>query len=136
MADILTQLGDHVDLLAASFCSCVGVLQRDAPPVSLTDNSHPTQEETQWLRKTTKELATSVVKTAKEIDSLIDHLPGTKATGALTSKEEQLARLQVLQQQSDLAGAQLEAAVVEAEAFLQHVRETLQSIAEDHSQFL
>jgi hypothetical protein len=37
MAELLTQLQDQLDVLSRRFFECVGVLQRDAPPVAVSD---------------------------------------------------------------------------------------------------
>ncbi|CAF2141430.1 unnamed protein product [Brassica napus] len=72
--DIISQLQEQVNSIAAITFNVFGTLQRDAPPVQLSPNypdpppSAPTTDEP-------KQLSADLVKAAKQFDALVGALP-------------------------------------------------------------
>ncbi|KAG2282482.1 hypothetical protein Bca52824_053702 [Brassica carinata] len=72
--DIISQLQEQVNSIAATTFNVFGTLQRDAPPVQLSLNypdpppSAPTTDEP-------KQLSADLVKAAKQFDALVAALP-------------------------------------------------------------
>ncbi|KAG0099548.1 hypothetical protein BGZ93_007184 [Podila epicladia] len=120
--DRLTQLQDAIDKLALLFVSSLDHLTKRAPLVPLNpDVPVVTTGQAQ-------ELALDISRQAKELETLIEHLPGISQ-----SPEEQTRDLEALARQNELATEEYEAAVAEAKELLQEVTLALRGIALDQS---
>lgn len=75
-----------------------------------------------------QELALDISRQAKELETLIDNLPGISQT-----PEDQTHDLELLAQQNAQATEEYEAAVLEARQLLQEITLALRDIAEDQS---
>ncbi|CAO3590880.1 unnamed protein product [Absidia cylindrospora] len=84
---------------------------------------------TEIFEQNVKELVSDLGKKAKEIDTLIEGLPGIQRT-----EEEQLALLQELENENQLENENYAAAVEELELARKRVAETLRTIADEQSQ--
>ncbi|KAL9537594.1 hypothetical protein MBANPS3_011636 [Mucor bainieri] len=76
-----------------------------------------------------RELASDLVKKAKEIDALIEVLPGVQQT-----EEEQINLLKSLEEENRIANEEYEAAVKEMELVKQQINQSLRAIADEQSQ--
>lgn len=122
--DRLTELQDQLNFLSHMMYTCIGVIQRDAPPVKLQDT-----EESEALKKfdeMVKDMATQVVATVKRIDELIDSLPCMDSP-----EEQQIEAFADLEDKNKQVARQLEIEVENAELCLKQVREALKVITED-----
>ncbi|KAI7892650.1 uncharacterized protein EV154DRAFT_504397 [Mucor mucedo] len=111
--DRLTQLQDAIDAMARMFTNSIyyvheksgmAELNKDIPvaqPKIQADEPHVFQENM-------RELASDLVKKAKEIDALIEVLPGIDQT-----EDEQIDLLRSLEQENQIANEEYEAAVKE-----------------------
>nr|VDD24252.1 unnamed protein product [Brassica oleracea] len=90
--DIISQLQEQVNSIAATTFNVFGTLQRDAPPVQLSLNypdpppSAPTTDEP-------KQLSADLVKAAKQFDALVAALP--LSDGGEEAQLKRIAQLQV-----------------------------------------
>ncbi|KAI8846938.1 hypothetical protein BC829DRAFT_370310 [Chytridium lagenaria] len=133
IGDRITQIQDCLDKLSELFFTSLGVLQRDAPLVPV----HPAIPVTSWTEEQVKkntesnkkfsaEVARDIVRTAKVVDFLIDRLPGIKYT-----PDQQMEMVNALEKESDMAGEQMESAIVDAEHLLEEVRSAIKLITND-----
>ncbi|KAK3815905.1 MAG: hypothetical protein JOS17DRAFT_759250 [Linnemannia elongata] len=130
--DRLTQLQDAIDKMALLFVSSLDHLTKNAPlvplhpnvPVVSTDHGMPHDQ----LQNSAQELALDISRQAKELEALIDNLPGISQT-----PEAQIHDLENLAQQNADATVEYELAVKEAQELLQDVTFALRRIAEDQS---
>ncbi|KAJ3332808.1 Mediator of RNA polymerase II transcription subunit 21 [Blyttiomyces sp. JEL0837] len=137
MGDRLTQIQDCLDKVTEMLYISVGMLQRDAPLISLNPEipiTAWTEEQVAKNQADTKafatEFSTDIVQTCKVIDYLIDRLPGINFT-----EEEQLQRLKDLEQDNVKAGEELEAMILKAESVLSEIKSTIRHIADDQFEF-
>ncbi|XP_003746010.1 mediator of RNA polymerase II transcription subunit 21 [Galendromus occidentalis] len=124
MADRLTQLQDLVNLQAENFCNSIGILQQFAQP-----STFPEFEKTCKSTATSQEdyaqlFATMIARTAKDIDVLIDSLPGEEA-----APELQANNLQRLEIENNEAALRLREVVMRGESLLAEVQKALSEIA-------
>ncbi|KAF9913226.1 Mediator of RNA polymerase II transcription subunit 21 [Lobosporangium transversale] len=129
--DRLTQLQDAIDKLALLFVSSLDHLTKNAPLVPLnsevpvvTVHGMPHEQ----LQSSAQELALDISRQAKELETLIENLPGISQT-----PEDQTQDLESLAQQNAQATEDYEAAVSEAKALLHEITLALRDIAEDQS---
>ncbi|KAF9935107.1 hypothetical protein KVV02_006688 [Mortierella alpina] len=130
--DRLTQLQDAIDKLALLFVSSLDHLTKKAPlvplnpnvPVVNTDHLMPQEQ----MLSSAQELALDISRQAKELETLVENLPGLSQT-----PEDQTTDLESLAQQNAQATEEYEAAVLEAKELLQEVTLALRGIAEDQS---
>ncbi|KAF8955670.1 Mediator of RNA polymerase II transcription subunit 21 [Entomortierella lignicola] len=120
--DRLTQLQDAIDKLALLFVSSLDHLTKNAPLVPLNQNVPVVNTDS------AQELALDISRQAKELETLIDNLPGLSQ-----SPEDQTHDLELLGQQNAQATEEYEAAVLEAKELLQEVTLALRDIAQDQS---
>eukprot|EP00879_Flechtneria_rotunda_P004396 GHRR01004647.1.p1 GENE.GHRR01004647.1~~GHRR01004647.1.p1 ORF type:complete len:193 (+),score=108.56 GHRR01004647.1:628-1206(+) len=79
-AELLTQLQDQLDALTKKFYECVGVLQRDAPPISATGEAilaaapAPGFNVQEYVQEMSKEIVELVSQTDKLLQLLPDGL--------------------------------------------------------------
>ncbi|KAF9578874.1 RNA polymerase II mediator complex subunit, partial [Lunasporangiospora selenospora] len=130
--DRLTQLQDAIDKLALLFVSSIDHLSKHAPlvpsnpniPVVTSDHGLPQDQ----LQGSAQELALDISRQAKELETLINNLPGIAQT-----PEDQNQDLELLAQQNEEARVEYEDAVAEANRLLQEITFVLRFIAEDQS---
>lgn len=126
MTDRLTQLQDAVNCQADNLCNAIGILQQSAPPSLFTEfeRTQENQEKRQPTEDYPQLFAQIIVKTAKDIDVLIDSLPSEDSTPEL-----QAASLRRLEMDNQEAATRLEDALKRCEDLLTRVQSTLKSIA-------
>lgn len=126
MTDRLTQLQEAVNCQAENLCNAIGILQQSTPPSTFpeferpqenTDKKEPGEDYAQLF-------AQYIVRTAKDIDVLIDSLPSEDSTPEL-----QAASLRRLELDNQEAATKLEDAVKRCEEILEKVRCILKEIA-------
>lgn len=132
--DRLTQLQDAIDQTAKMFLNSIHYLHTKAAMVPLNDSipivaPNVMADPPELFRQSTHELATDIVKKAKEIDALIDALPGVQLTEA-----EQIAALEELERQNAAANEEHNRAVARAKELLDQVAQALRTVADDQSQ--
>ncbi|GAM26155.1 hypothetical protein SAMD00019534_093300 [Acytostelium subglobosum LB1] len=128
--DLLTQLQDKLDYLFLVFGTCIGVLQRDAPPSpfdqqSVVNNQEHQERVVKWNEQT-KDMAMQVIETSKLIESIIDSLPGFNCT-----EPEQYQRLKALNAETIETSQQLEQTKKEAELMLKLVKDAIRMLSNE-----
>ncbi|KAF5474779.1 mediator of RNA polymerase II transcription subunit 21 [Juglans microcarpa x Juglans regia] len=123
--DIISQLQDQVNTVAALAFNTFGALQRDAPPVRLSPNypeppPNPTDDaaEAPNTSEQPKLLGAGLVKAAKQFDALVAALPLSDG-----GEEAQLKRIAELQAENDAVGQELQRQLEAAEKELKQVQE-------------
>jgi hypothetical protein len=133
--ELLTQLQDQLHTVSKMFFDFVGILQRDAPPLSVggeplvappqtTSTSQPQQPQQQQqqqqgqpppfdVEQTTQLMASQLIEQFKLTEALIRSLPDDTSTAAT-----QTERIAALQKEHADVSADLDAAAREAEAQL------------------
>ncbi|KAL7616964.1 mediator of RNA polymerase II transcription subunit 21 [Lactuca sativa] len=154
--DIISQLQEQVNTIAAIAFNTFGTLQRDAPPVRLSPNypeppapaagasaatataAPPTATNTVAANPTTEEspsnniaeqpklLSAELVKAAKQFDALVAALPLSEG-----GEEAQLTRIEQLQAENDLVGQELQKQLEAAEKELKQVQELFNEAADN-----
>lgn len=124
MTDRLTQLQEAVNCQAENLCNAIGILQQSAPPSVFPEFERPQEEKPQPAEDYPQLFAQYIVRTAKDIDVLIDSLPSEDSTPEL-----QAASLRRLEMDNQEAAAKLEDAVKRCEEMLEKVRGILKDIA-------
>ncbi|KAJ8661912.1 hypothetical protein O0I10_002243 [Lichtheimia ornata] len=132
--DRLTQLQDGIDAMARMLTNSLFYVHEKSSMAQLNDSIPIAQPKVQAdppevFQQNLHELAGDLVKKAKEIDALIEVLPGIKNT-----EEEQMELLKELEEKNKQANEEYEAAVREMESVQAKVTETLRTIADDWSQ--
>lgn len=126
MTDRLTQLQEAVNCQAENLCNAIGILQQFAPPSYFPEFSERAQESND--NKPTTDypslFAQQIVRTAKEIDVLIDSLPSEESTPEL-----QAASLRRLEMDNQEAAARLEESLKKCEILLETVQGILKRVA-------
>lgn len=128
MTDRLTQLQEAVNCQAENLCNAIGVLQQFAPPSNFMEFERP-QENTEKQQPTEdypQLFAQYIVRTAKDIDVLIDSLPSEDSTPEL-----QAACLRRLELDNQEVATKLEDAVKRCEGLLERVQGILKDIAKN-----
>ncbi|XP_017409521.2 mediator of RNA polymerase II transcription subunit 21-like isoform X2 [Vigna angularis] len=120
---VISQLQEQVNLIAHLTFNTIGALQRDAPPNRLSPNypeppAHPTEEEGTNFSEQPKLMSSTLVKAAKQFDSLVAVLPISES-----GEEEQLKRITELQTENDAIGQELQKQLEAAEKELNLVQE-------------
>lgn len=102
--DIISQLQEQVNTIAAITFNAFGTLQRDAPPVQLSPNYPEPPATTTAVDDATpfpeqpKQLSAGLVKAGKQFDALVAALPLSEG-----GEEAQLKRIAQLQVNIDLS---------------------------------
>ncbi|KAF2075919.1 hypothetical protein CYY_002767 [Polysphondylium violaceum] len=122
--DRITQLQDKLDDMFYIFGTCIGVLQRDAPPVSFKEQNELSFSQ-EWGHQI-GDMATQVIDTSKLIESYIDSLPGLKKT-----ETEQYENLKSLNSESNDTLKELKLTKSEAIEMLKLVKESIRYISEE-----
>ncbi|XP_010432261.1 PREDICTED: mediator of RNA polymerase II transcription subunit 21 [Camelina sativa] len=131
--DIISQLQEQVNSIAAITFNAFGTLQRDAPPVQLSPNypepppaaTTVTDEATPFPEQP-KQLSAGLVKAAKQFDALVAALPLSEG-----GEEAQLKRIAELQVENDLIGQELQKQLEAAEKELKQVQELFGQAADN-----
>ncbi|RID45476.1 hypothetical protein BRARA_I02203 [Brassica rapa] len=141
--DIISQLQEQVNSIAAITFNAFGTLQRDAPPVQLSPNypEPPAPAAAATTTTTTtatdgdataafpeqpKQLSADLVKAAKQFDALVAALPLSEG-----GEEAQLKRIAELQVENDLIGQELQKQLEAAEKELKQVQELFGQAADN-----
>ncbi|EOA21768.1 hypothetical protein CARUB_v10002225mg [Capsella rubella] len=130
--DIISQLQEQVNTIAAITFNAFGTLQRDAPPVQLSPNypeppaaTTATDDATPFPEQP-KQLSAGLVKAAKQFDALVAALPLSEG-----GEEAQLKRIAELQVENDLIGQELQKQLEAAEKELKQVQELFGQAADN-----
>ncbi|XP_038712023.1 mediator of RNA polymerase II transcription subunit 21 [Tripterygium wilfordii] len=121
--DIISQLQEQVNAIAADAFNTFGALQRDSPSVRLSPNypepppANPTEDATSFAEQP-KIMSAALVKAAKQFDALVAALPLSEG-----GEEAQLKRIAELQAENDAVGQELEKQLEAAEKELKLVQE-------------
>jgi len=132
--DKITQVQLLVDKLSTHFFNSVGTIQRDAAPTSLgysTQLPPPEPAPAGVVKEQMQMFAREIVSHCKQIEELIDSLPGIEDT-----EEEQLRKLAELQSENEMLGKQILDKIEEAEQLNSKVGEALHQIAIDKIEFM
>ncbi|KAI3676403.1 hypothetical protein L1987_86010 [Smallanthus sonchifolius] len=145
--DIISQLQEQVNTIAAIAFNTFGTLQRDAPPVRLSPSypeppapaaatatnaaaaaANPTTEESPSnnISETPKVLSAELVKAAKQFDALVAALPFSEG-----GEEAQVKKIAELQAENDLVGQELQKQLEAAEKELKQVQELFNEAADN-----
>lgn len=149
--DIISQLQEQVNTIAAIAFNTFGTLQRDAPPVRLSPNypepaappataaaatgtatnaaaANPTTEESpnNNIAEQPKLLSAELVKAAKQFDALVAALPLSEG-----GEEAQMKRIAELQAENDLVGQELQKQLEAAEKELKQVQDLFNEAADN-----
>lgn len=118
--DVVTEAQQQLLVLCAHFFATVGSLQRDAPPLSVKSEAllAPPVATQSSIREQTKAMAQQLIEASKRLEKLLLELPDSVQT-----EEEQVDRLESLQQQHTQAGDELSAALQEAQSSLAKVQD-------------
>ncbi|MFS7987933.1 putative mediator complex, subunit Med21, mediator complex, subunit Med7/Med21 [Helianthus anomalus] len=150
--DIISQLQEQVNTIAAIAFNTFGTLQRDAPPVRLSPNYpeppsapaaptaavggaaangaavNPITEDSPSnnISETPKLLSAELVKAAKQFDALVAALPFSEG-----GEEAQLKKIEELQAENDLVGQELQKQLEAADKELKQVQELFNEAADN-----
>lgn len=133
MTDRLTQLQDAVNCQAENLCNAIGILQQHAPPSPFpeferlppSENPEKSQQQPQHPTEDYPQMfAQFIVRTAKDIDVLIDSLPSEDSTPEL-----QAACLRRLEMDNQEAATKLEDAVRRCEKLLEKCQSIQREVA-------
>ncbi|KAL1196374.1 Mediator of RNA polymerase II transcription subunit 21 [Cardamine amara subsp. amara] len=131
--DIISQLQEQVNTIAAITFNAFGTLQRDAPPVQLSPN-YPeppatittATDDASAFPEQPKQLSVGLVKAAKQFDALVSALPLSEG-----GEEAQLKRIAELQVENDFIGQELQKQLEAAEKELKQVQELFGQAADN-----
>lgn len=129
MTDRLTQLQEAVNCQAEHLCNAIGILQQSAPPSTFPefDRAQPENSDKQQPAEDYPQLfAQYIVRTAKDIDVLIDSLPNDD----ILTPELQAASLRRLESDNQKAAKELEETVQKCEELLAKVQGILRGMAQ------
>ncbi|XP_015884047.2 mediator of RNA polymerase II transcription subunit 21 [Ziziphus jujuba] len=128
--DIISQLQEQVNTIAALAFNTFGTLQRDAPPVRLSPNypeppAVPSEDAAKFAEQP-KLMSAALVKAAKQFDALVAALPLSDG-----GEEAQLKRIAELQAENDSVGQELQRQLEAAEKELRQVQELFSQAADN-----
>ncbi|KAK4759279.1 hypothetical protein SAY87_022410 [Trapa incisa] len=124
--DIISQLQEQVNTIASIAFNAFGSLQRDAPPVRLSQNypdpppppaTNPAEDASNFPDQP-KIMSAALVKAAKQFDALVAALPLAEG-----GEEAQLKRIAELQAENDAVGQELQRQLEASEKELKQVQE-------------
>ncbi|XP_058067985.1 mediator of RNA polymerase II transcription subunit 21 isoform X2 [Magnolia sinica] len=105
--DIISQLQEQVNTVAALAFNTFGTLQRDAPPVRLSANypepAAKSSEDAINVAEQPKAMSAALVQAAKQFDVLVTALPLAEG-----GEEEQLKRIAELEAENEAVGQELQ----------------------------
>eukprot|EP00177_Eucheuma_denticulatum_P007196 GFKZ01013089.1.p3 GENE.GFKZ01013089.1~~GFKZ01013089.1.p3 ORF type:complete len:143 (+),score=24.26 GFKZ01013089.1:216-644(+) len=121
--DDLSRLQKRLEDLGTKFCSCIGVLQRDAPPATRPPEESEEIPNDEIMRRQletkTPEFARDIIQTSRDIDAIITEIEGKMAL--LQGKERTL--LDTANFESLQAGDEMTEAVDDAQKLLTSIRQ-------------
>ncbi|CAI2167264.1 20612_t:CDS:2 [Funneliformis geosporum] len=117
--DRLTQLQDGIDELARMFANSVEYLNRA--------QVHVDQDQVKF-RESQRELVQDIVKKSKQIELLIENLPGMQ-----NSEQEQIDMIKELNKEMHEANLEYLKAVEDAESLKKQIMETIGILCRDQS---
>ncbi|XP_077243605.1 mediator 21 isoform X2 [Tasmannia lanceolata] len=128
--DIISQLQEQVNTIAALAFNTFGTLQRDAPPVRLSPNypeppANPSEDAIN-LAEQPKAMSAALVRAAKQFDVLVSALPLSEG-----GEEAQLKRIAELQAENEAVGQELQKQLEAAEEELKQVQELFNQAADN-----
>ncbi|KAK9155738.1 hypothetical protein Sjap_003218 [Stephania japonica] len=128
--DIISQLQEQVNTIAAITFNTFGTLQRDAPPVRLSPNypeppAIPT-DNTLNVAEQPKALSAALVKAAKQFDTLVAALPVSEG-----DEEAQLKQIAELEAENEAVGQELQRQLDAAEQELKQVQELFNKVTDN-----
>ncbi|XP_058179207.1 mediator of RNA polymerase II transcription subunit 21-like [Rhododendron vialii] len=129
--DIISQLQELVNSIAALAFNTFGTLQRDSPPVRLSPNypephaANPTEDAAN-VAEQPKLMSAALVKAAKQFDALVAALPSSEGGEAA-----QLKRIAELQAENDAVGQELQRQLEAADEELKQVQELFSQAADN-----
>ncbi|CAN6846182.1 unnamed protein product [Brassica oleracea] len=123
--DIISQLQEQVNSIAAITFNVFGTLQRDAPPVQLSLN-YPDPPPSAPTTGEPKQLSADLVKADKQFDALVAALPLSDG-----GEEAQLKRIAQLQMENHVIGQELHKQLEAAEKELKQVQELFGQAADN-----
>ncbi|KAI8991437.1 hypothetical protein BDF20DRAFT_844641 [Mycotypha africana] len=129
--DRLTQLQDAIDSMARMFTNSIYYVHEKSSMVELNKDIPVSQpkiqaDDPQVFQNNMRELVSDLVKKAKEIDQLIEVLPGIHQT-----EEEQIDILKKLEEENRAANDEYEAAVKEMESVKERINQSLRTITDE-----
>ncbi|XP_062088641.1 mediator of RNA polymerase II transcription subunit 21 [Humulus lupulus] len=131
--DIISQLQEQVNTIAALTFNTFGTLQRDAAPVKLSPNYPdpppapiPAPDDATKFDEQPKLMSAALVKAAKQFDALVAALPLPDG-----GEEAQLKRIAELQAENDAVGQELQRQLEAAENELRQVQELYSQAADN-----
>ncbi|XP_078433037.1 mediator 21 [Wolffia australiana] len=128
--DIISQLQEQVNVIAALAFNTFGTLQRDAPPVRLSSNYQEpvaaSTDETLNIAEQPKLMSAALVQAAKQFDLLVSALPLLEG-----GEEAQLKRIAELEAENQAVGEELQRQLEAAEEELHQVRELFNQAADN-----
>lgn len=118
--DVVTAAQQQLLVLCSHFFATVGSLQRDAPPLSVKGEAllTPPVAIQPSTSEQTKTMAQQLIEASKRLENLLLELPDS-----LQTEQEQVDRLESLQQEHTQAGDELSAALQEAQSSLAKVQD-------------
>ncbi|KAK9151793.1 hypothetical protein Syun_010102 [Stephania yunnanensis] len=128
--DIISQLQEQVNTIAAITFNTFGTLQRDAPPVRLSPN-YPEPpavpaDNTVNVAEQPKVLSAALVKAAKQFDTLVAALPVSEG-----DEETQLKQIAELEAENEAVGQELQRQLEAAEQELKQVQELFNKVTDN-----
>lgn len=128
MTDRLTQLQEAVNCQAENLCNAIGILQQSAPPSPFPEFERPQEnvEKNKPAEDYPTIFAQQIVRTAKDIDVLIDSLPSEDSTPEL-----QAASLRRLEIDNQEAASRLEDSLRRCEKLLEGAQGILKKTAKN-----
>lgn len=127
--DVVTEAQQQLLVLCSHFFATVGSLQRDASPVSVKGEAllAPLVATQPSVNEQTKTMAQQVIGASKRLEQLLLELPDLVQT-----EEEQMDRLEHLQQQRTQAEIELSAALQQAQSSLTKVQDCFGELVDRH----
>ncbi|CAA6658175.1 unnamed protein product [Spirodela intermedia] len=128
--DIISQLQEQVNTIAALAFNTFGTLQRDAPPVRLSPNYRdpvaPLSDDTINIAEQPKLMSAALVQAAKQFDMLVSALPLSEG-----GEEAQFRRIAELEAENEAVGEELQRQLEAAEEELRQVQELFKQAADN-----
>ncbi|MQM21497.1 hypothetical protein Taro_054539 [Colocasia esculenta] len=128
--DIISQLQEQVNVIAALSFNTFGTLQRDAPPIRLSPNypepAASLSDETINIAEQPKLMSAALVQAAKQFDVLVAALPLSEG-----GEEAQLKRIAELEAENEAVGEELQKQLEAAEQELRQVQELFNQAADN-----
>lgn len=141
MAELLTQLQDELYKMCCKFRDCVGVLQQQAPPQTVSTEAllaRPLNPDTD-VQQLIQSYTTDIIELTKTFDGLCQMLPDSlqhPPPGDLEHKQNFDTEVRQLQKQHQQVTDELATAVEEVEGLLQLMQQLYAALAQAKLQAL